>query len=193
MALQLCVPAGMIGFNHAYKALAERYGSLCKFPVSTVVYTGDYGGEVEPSLSFDIAMPGNSSDYDFFTETGELESAKPYAVISTGSDGFAVMSLTEERPDTDTYVKSIENLYSFEFPANTMEIKGPTYKNSVSFAQGDAEYSRRFWGPLLYLFDEAYLEAYVYKGRVYVKEIYVDGVAIESKLAEVMEKPEFPS
>ena len=160
--IQICVPVGMITYHKIDSNLAEAKGEKFRFVIDRLSYSH------EGKLYFVI------------NSRSEWKWEDKYAEIEVAEDGFVNLILTDNKPEGNYYITSSSE-YNFEFPID--EIDTEYYENIYSM-----ELHRYYDYNEFGYYDEAYLEAYVYKGRVGAPEIYIDGMEADEYLAILDEK-----
>ena len=164
--IQICVPVGMIVYQKIDSNLAEAKGEKFRFALSHLSYS-------------------NQGKLSFVVDTkSERKMERLYAEIEVSDDGFVKLNLTDNKPENNHYIKSASE-YKFKFPIN--EIDTGYYDNvySMIFYNTNSDYD---YNPTIGYCKEAYLEAYVYKGRVDGAKIYIDGLAAEEYLSILNDK-----
>ena len=155
--IQICVPVGMIIYNRIDSTLPETKGEKFRFHVENIFY-------IDGHVYF------NTKEY-------QHSSAKTiYAEVNVDDDGYADLYLEKKRPDGDFYVKS-RYKDSFSFPIPYVITKDYPFI-------GERNFSKNYWDTYTptgvdSYYTEAYLEAYVYKGRVGNAVLYIDGLEAE--------------
>ena len=160
--IQICVPVGMIVYQKIDSNLARAKGEKFMFVIDRLSYSHD------GKLHFDINRRSEWKWEDAFAE------------IEVAEDGFANLILTDDKPKSKYYIKS-SSPYTFEFPID--EIDTDAYENIYSM-ELNKYYDYNEFG----YYNEAYLEAYVYKGRVDAVKIYIDGMEADEYLKKLDEK-----
>ena len=163
IVLQLSVAAGMIASVFVSDSYTEKYGTEYKFKVS-YFWTDEDGW-----LHCDLAANGL---YSFRNER--------YSVVSVGSDGYAMITKTEEKPETSSYIKNRAAGYSI--PEKCVYVKGLTIPEQATQPQTYEEYLEN--GPIVPEYPEAYIVAYIYNGRISVKNMYIDSVPVEEYFSQ---------
>lgn len=163
--VQICVPVGLIIYHKIDSTLAETKGEKFRFHIDYLSYS------IEGKLFFDVD-----------TKTQWMWE-HIYADIEIDEEGYAIFNLSKEKPDSNYYIKSSQPK-EFYFPVT--DIKTDTYDHlySMTFNKDYSDYD--YYTPLGY-YKEAYLEAYVYKGRVGAPKIYIDGMEAEEFLSNLNE------
>ena len=162
--IQICVPVGMITYHKIDSNLAEAKGEKFRIDISHLTY--------------------HSNGILFF----DVEARNPwkwgciYAEIEVAEDGYVTLNYSEKKPKGNYYIKSSEHK-DFYFPLT--EIKTDSYDHlyDITFNKKYSDYFSSINGVENFYFKEAYLEAYVYKGRVGAPKVYIDGVEADKYLA----------
>ena len=166
IVLQLCVPAGMIAYKTAETNAITENGELVKIKISSMTYT-------EGVVEFDIIT------YD---DWGNF-----YAEIQETDTIYAKLVLRETKPEGDFYIKSNDK-YEFDFPVRKIKTEDFSNLEYIYFIEKTGNES--WWDKIIAfheLYDYAYLEAYVYKGKVVPVAVYVNGVEINTYLSRLNE------
>lgn len=157
---QILVPVGMTSYKSITNEQTCQKGETFKFYLNYIVYN-------DGSIKFEVAQP-----YPWGAK---------YVSLKTDENGYAEFELLVEKPEGDNYIKN-PGRYSFVFPVDEIETrKYENIRGSIRF------YSMADYGYLNneYYFEEAYLEAYVYKGNVVPACIYVDGMPLDEQLEQI--------
>ncbi|NLA76280.1 MAG: hypothetical protein GX851_00355 [Clostridiales bacterium] len=173
--LQLCVPSGMIGANVIHQTNIINRGTLYKFKLESVHYEGYNASENKITFTIDNSAKKYRKRY-----------FEIYAEISEGDDGYALMSMTEDKPRTKSYIKS-SYAHEFFFPEAYLNAENYSGLEYCTFSKEGKDIfiiSNTFFEDQI-RFKEAYAEIYVYKGDVSVKEIYIDGVPVDIVLSRL--------
>ena len=167
--IQICVPAGMIVYNTIDTNIAQAKGEKFRFRVDNISCWRD--GYIHFSVSSITWNPGKAI----------------YADIEVDADGYAHLNLTETKPLHNNYVKSSAK-DSFYFPVDYVRTKEYPNIDYMLFYQN---YSDTYTPTGIdHYYNEAYLEAYVYKGRVGNLILYIDGLEAEEYFSNLNAKIE---
>lgn len=107
-----------------------------------------------------------------------------YAIVENDSEGFAVMTRSKGRPACVNYVESKGD--SFYFPVSSIKtdiFEGKLKMLTMYDEEWYVESGLDGWKETS--FEDAYLEAYVYKGDVVPIAVYVEGMPLEEFVAEL--------
>lgn len=167
--IQICVPVGMIVYNRIDSTLAETKGEKFRFRVENIIY--DNGGYVH----FNTKEYNHTSDITI------------YAEVKVDDNGYADLYLTKKRPDSDYYVKS-QYKDGFYFPVPFVITKDYPFIGHRDFYKNHSDTYTPTGVDNYY--NEAYIEAYVYKGRVGKLVLYIDGLEAEEYFANLNAKLE---
>ncbi len=152
--IQISVPVGMIIYQKIDSNLAETKGEKFRFYIDRLSYSH------EGKLFFDVERKS-----PWMWE-------HTYAEIEVDEYGYAKLPLTDKKPNGNNYIKS-SYPNEFEFPINEVDTDFYEYLYSMDLHKDYSEYD--YNTPFGY-YKEAYLEAYVYKGRVGSPKVYIDGI-----------------
>ena len=166
--IQICIPVGMIIYNKIDSTLPETKGEKFRFHVENIFY-------IDGHVHFNIKEYQHSSAKTI------------YAEVKVDDDGYADLYLAKKRPDGNYYVKS-QYKDSFSFPVSYVKT------NDYPFI-GDRDFYKNYWDDYTPTgvdgyYTEAYLEAYVYKGRVGKPVLYIDGLEAEEYFSNLNAKIE---
>ena len=165
--IQICVPVGMITYNAIDSNIAEAMGEKFRFRVDNIRCLND--GYIHFSVSSIIWNPGKTI----------------YADTEVDADGYVTLNLTEIRPEHNNYVKSSDRDV-FYFPIDYVRTK--EYPN-IDYFQLYKNYSDTYTPTGIdHYYNEAYLEAYVYKGRIGKLVLYIDGLEAEEYFSNLNAK-----
>lgn len=167
IVLQLCVPAGMIAYKTAETNTIIENGELFKFKIDSMDYN-------DGKLEIDI---------DTFDDWGNL-----YAEVQTSITGYAELILTETKPQGSIYIKSSDK-YEFDFPVDV--IKTDKFSNLDHIYLFQKKGDEKWWDYALSyreIYNIAYLEAYVYEGKVVPVGVYINGVKANTYLSRMNEE-----
>lgn len=165
IALQLCTIAGMIALNGVTADIAYKKGTQCKFEITHMWYNNS-NGELHTYTEYGI---------DYFA--AEYEEAQ-YLRVEESTDSFSVLRPCVDKPKGSAYV-DIDMLYNENDPSdlNLGIIDGLQWCSFSKKSDDDywlTDEDRTF--------ESAWMEAYAYNGKLYAKNVYVDGVAITEYL-----------
>ncbi len=170
LVVQLLVPICMVIGYSVTDARTIAKGELFNFEISNMLIDGD-------RLYFTLAEEVRH----IYSEYGAYEK------IHVDANGFAVIELTNKKPDTTSYIKSHGNKL-FDFPDCQIDLNGimlPTHTIWMEKMSEEStgimpenklgvlivnEYSSDFY------YRKAYAKVYVFNGHVSVKDVYIDGV-----------------
>lgn len=159
--IQICVPIGMITYQKIDSNLAEAKGEKFRFYIDYLSYSP------QGKLYFDV---DTRSPWKWDHTYGEIE---------VDEEGYAKLILAEKKPKRVYYIKSAYP-HEFEFPVSEIDTDSYVYLYGMDFQKDYSDYD--YNTPFGY-YKEAYLEAYVYKGRVGNPKIYIDGMEADEYLA----------
>lgn len=160
--IQICVPVGMITYQKFDSNLAEAKGEKFRFHIDHLSYS-----------------PQGKLYFDVDTRDMEWEWEQTYAEIEIDEDSFAKLVLKDKKPRINYYIRSSDPYY-FTFPISEIDTDSYVYLYGMDFQKDYSDYD--YNTPFGY-YKEAYLEAYVYKGRVGSPKIYIDGMEAYEYLA----------
>lgn len=166
LVVQLFVPAVMITCRYMEQHIAEENGEMFTFSVTQMSYYNS---------SFHFRMI--------------LNTRNNYLVPEVFTDGIAYFKSYDEKPDTDTYIDcSMRDYRTSEYGVSFPDIYIVTddYRNLefVEFMRHHY-YEDEKSGYVYY--DECLVEAYVYKGKLFVSAVYIDGVDAKEYLSNLNE------
>ncbi len=165
MVIQLCVPIGMVAFEVIENNTIIKNGLCVKLELESFSYSNG-------KLHFDLP-----SDYEWGTKYAQL--------VHNGTTGYYEIQSTKGKPEGDFYIKSDDFDY-FEFPINSIEVSKYENLDYVHFVKENEDDD--WWDKLLHnQFRRAYLEAYVYKGKVIPVAVFIDGVDADTYLERLNE------
>lgn len=164
--IQICVPVGLITYHKIDSNLAEAKGEKFRFYIDNLSY-----------------HPGSDNGILFFAveERTPWEWDRIYADIEVDEEGYAILNYSEKKPKGDYYIKSSEHK-DFYFPITSVITKTYDHLYVMTFNKNYSDY----YTPFGY-YNEAYLEAYVYKGRVGALKVYIDGMEADEFLSNLNE------
>ena len=165
--IQICVPVGMLTYHTIDTNIAEAKGEKFRFRVDNISCWRD--GYIHFSVSSIIWNPGKAV----------------YGNIIVDEEGYATLDITETKPEHNNYVKSSAK-DSFYFPVDYVRTKEYPNIDYMLFYQN---YSDTYTPTGIdHYYNEAYLEAYVYKGRVGNLILYIDGLEAEEYFSNLNTK-----
>ncbi len=167
IVLQLCVPVGMIVYKTAETNAITENGELVKFKISSMTYS-------KGAVEIDIITYNDWGNY--------------YAEIEKTDTGYADLVLTDVKPEGDIYVKSNDK-YEFDFPVHQIKTENFSKLEYVYLIQKTG--NEDWWDKIIAnheLYSSAYLEAYVYKGKVVPVGVYINGIDINIYLSRLNEE-----
>lgn len=168
MFIQICVPVGLITYQKIDSNLAEAKGEKFRFYIDNLSY-----------------HPGPNNGILFFA----VETRTPwkwdciYADIEVDEEGYVILNYSEKKPKGDYYIKSSEHK-DFYFPIDEVKTNSYEHLYEMYFNKDYSDYD--YYTPFGY-YKEAYLEAYVYKGRVGAPKVYIDGMEADEFLSDLNE------
>lgn len=164
---QLCIPTGMVVWEVTENNRIVKNGLCVKLELESFSYSNGKLHLDTPPLPDD----GWNMQY------AEL--------VHNAATGYYELQLISNKPTHDFYIKSSQKTY-FEFPAN--KIKVDKFEN-LDYLLFFKENEDDDWvDKLLYnQFKRAYLEAYVYKGKVIPVAVYIDGKEADEYLNRLNE------
>lgn len=172
--IQLCVPAGMIISSFAVSSQAEKYGTEYKIPLGYISLDEKNNG----FLYYDVYSCG----YGF----------EPYLSVSEGKDGLAVLTPVEDEPEGSSYIKKKRNSgYSYIFPTDRIHVGRLKHTDELwlrylpDLIDDLGEDDKWVYDGDIVYYSEAYLLAYVYNGKLSVKDVYIDGLPAKQFLAQI--------
>lgn len=158
--IQLSVPVGFLIYKAVEINLVKEKGELYTFSTYSPIFRKN-----RLYLRLDIFGP-----------------TRQYVVFSKDAEGNTFIEHSETKPDTDTYIDRYSNGYqtsdfSVEFPE--ISFRTGYYKNLdyLYFVKkmSYASYQDNPPENTVY-YEDITAQVYIYKGRIYVNEIYIDGV-----------------
>lgn len=160
--IQICVPVGLITCYKIDSNLAEAKGEKFRFYIDNLSY-----------------HPGPNNGILFFAveERTPWEWGRIYANIEVDEEGYVILNYSEKKPKGDYYIKSSEHK-DFYFPITSVITDTYDHLYDMTFTKSYSDY----YIPFGY-YKEAYLEAYVYKGRVGAPKVYIDGMEADEYLS----------
>lgn len=168
MLVQICVPVGLITYHKIDSNLAEAKGEKFRFDIGYLSY---YSNGL---LFFDVE------------ERTPWEWGCIYAEIEVAEDGYVTLNYSEMKPKGNYYIKSSEHK-DFYFPITEIKTDSFEHLYDITFNKKYSDYFSSITGVENFYFKEAYLEAYVYKGRVGAPKIYIDGIEANEYLSMLNE------
>ena len=165
--IQICVPVGMITYQKIDRNLAEAKGEKFRFYIDNLSY-----------------HPGPNNGILFFAveERTPWEWGCIYTDIEVDEDGYVILNYSEKKPKGNYYIRSSEHK-DFYFPITSVITATYDHLYDMTFNKNYSDY----YTPFGY-YNEAYLEAYVYKGRVGAPKVYIDGMEADEYLSMLNEK-----
>ena len=160
--IQLCVPAGMIISTFAVSSQAEKYGTEYKIPLDYISFNEDNG-----------FLHYNTYGYRY----------EPYISVSEGVDGFAVLTSVSEEPENSSYIKNKKSGYSYQFPVDRIHVGKLKRADKLWLLDERNEDDERWYEGTIAYYSKAYLQAYVYNGKISVKDVFIDGVPAKQFIA----------
>ena len=179
--VQIAVPVGLLIHKSTEINNIKKYGQLCTFKGYNAYC---YNGEIRVSIHI-------------FGQT------KQFAVVRQDENGQSYFEHYDEKPENPVYIdRDIKDYETVDFRVSfpMVAIKAANYKDvrdlyfeHRSNAGTDSEtkviIDENGSIPLgCIYYDELTVDAYVWKGRIYVEEIYVDGVEIETVLENLINR-----
>lgn len=176
IVIQLCVPAGMILSSFTVSSKTEKYGTEYRIPVDYMSFNEGNG------FLYYSVNPGTNGAFNY---TG-----KPYTSLSEGEDGFAVLESVYEAPENSSYIKNKKNGNIYSFPASRIYVGKLKYADGLWLVdkrdvEDDEWYENWLDDETVTYYSEVYLLAYVYNGKVSVKDVYIDGVPAKEFFAQI--------
>lgn len=166
--IQICVPVGMITYQKIDSNLAEAKGEKFRFYIDSLSY--------HPG-------PNNGILFFYIEERTPWEWGCIYADIEVDEEGYAILNYSEKKPKGDYYIKSSEHK-DFYFPITEIITESYYHLYNIELQKDYSDYD--YNTPFGY-YKDAYLEAYVYKGRVGAPKIYIDGMEADEYLSMLNE------
>ncbi len=158
--IQIAIPLGMLIYKAVEINLIKTQGEFHTFSGYSPRY---YNGRLTVSLH--VFGPN-----------------KQYVTIATDPDGIKYYEHSEEKPGTPFYIDRYAGYYATnDFGVNFPEVYLVTenYDNisSIYFNKilSFNSYTEEPPEDVAY-YEEATIDAYIYKGKIYVTEIYIDGI-----------------
>ena len=155
---QILLPVAMITYDDISDRYTTEKGEIYRFPLEQIVCT--------------------ENDVRFSVRNTSVWSVK-YAVVENDADGMAVMTRSKSKPAGVNYIESKGKSFYFDFPVDKIETDAFSGKQMLTLYDEEWYVESGLKGFNEACFDEAYLEAYVYKGDVVPVAIYVEGVPLE--------------
>lgn len=167
MFAQICVPVGLITYQKIDSNLAEAKGEKFRFYIDNLSY-----------------HPGPNNGILFFAveERTPWELGCIYADIEVDEEGFAILNYSEKKPKGNYYIKSSEHK-DFYFPIDEVKTNSYEHLYEMHFNKKYSDFYVSVPGIEKFYYEEAYLEAYVYKGRVGAPKVYIDGMEADEFLS----------
>lgn len=109
---------------------------------------------------------------------------KKYAEISTGEEGFAVLSLTNTKPDGNSYIEREKGNLFFSMPSFEYRTDDYSRLKKINFTDLHGQFSIDGGGFIDVGKDEIYMSARVYKGKITPLGFYCDGLRVEDILSD---------
>lgn len=163
IVIQLCVPLGMVMSTVAASSKAEKYGTEYKIRLSYIRYDIKHG----------------AINYDYYL--GYLYSQ--YFTVSEGEEGFAELTPVSEKPEHSSYLEFEKSGYHYVFPSNRFYVGKLKNVNALWLDDSQEEDFMTPYNEFVAHYTEAYLDCYVYNGKISVKELYIDGVPAKEFIA----------
>ncbi len=120
--------------------------------------------------------------------------SKQYVIINTDENGKIVYTNSDEEPDVSNYINRYADSYKTkDFGVSFPEVYITTdnYDNlqNINFNKKFSlnNHTQETNGNAVF-FDEVTVDAYVYNGKIYIEDIYIDGIASETYLKQLNEK-----
>lgn len=158
--IQLCVPFGMIISSFATSSRAEKYGTEYKIPLDSISLDGENG-----FLFYNV--------YHF----------EPYISVTEGEDGFAVLTPVYEKPEGSSYIKNKKIGYDYhQFPADRFHVGRLKHIDKLWLVD-DRNDDEWWYERNVAYYSEAYFQAYVYNGKISVKDVFIDGIPAKQFIA----------
>lgn len=174
----LCIQLAFITFLSAYnpiKNLVTRtFGTEYTFEVENLAYYGNFIDDMELHCQIKTEIPDY---YDHALVNGK------YGIIETDKNGLSRLSVTtDQKPEGNNYIKSKgDAIFYFTSPYMTLEYEifelGETIDPPLFIRENLTTSSE---------YDIAAV-AYIFKGRILLKEILVNGVEISEFLTNQKE------
>lgn len=164
IVIQLCVPLGMVMSTVAVASQAEKHGTEYKIRVINIRYDKKHG-----AINYDLGYWLHDK----------------YLTVSQGEDGFAVLS-GSEKPENSSYLEGEELAYSYKYPAPRFYVGKLKNLNDLWLSDDPLEEDCMTpYNEFVAHYTEAYLDCYVYNGKISVKELYIDGVPAKEFIANI--------
>ena len=171
IVIQLCVPVYMIVNVFAASYQAEKYGTEYKIPLDHIAVDEESG-----FLYFSVRYYADESYYNYMHE--------PYTSLTEGEDGFAVVKPVYDKPAHSSYIKNKKDGYAYIFPADRISVGKPKYTDALWLLDEFNEDDDQWYSGTIVYYSEAYLQAYVYNGKISVKNVYIDGIPANQFIAQ---------
>lgn len=172
ITVQIATPLGMLIFKSAETAEIKEQGEIYSFSAFLPYYD-------ENRLSARIWTTGASEQY---------------VIITTDEKGFAVYTNSKEKPDVTNYIdRYAESSKTKDFGVNFPEVYITTdkYENlqDIHFEMktSNKNNSQQINGNTVY-YENITVESYVYNGKMYINNIYIDGIDSETYLKTLNDK-----
>lgn len=164
MLVQLFIPAGLIMYQNSSEETTQTKGEIFIFEIHNIAYSNK-------KLTFNVKLPYGIAD-------------NRYLIAENNGGDFSTLTYTNEKPETEYYIKSDERGF-FSFPVN--HITTDEYKNletAIFFKLTEPdEYTEADEG--FVYFTEAYMYAYVYKGKISISKVFIDGIEAKEYLQQL--------
>lgn len=169
--IQICVPVGLITYHKIDSNLAEAKGEKFRFYIDNLSY-----------------LPGPNNGILWFSveERTPWEWGCIYTDIEVDEDGYVILNYSEKKPKDNYYIKSSEHK-DFYFPITSVITETYDHLYDMHFNKKYSDIYVSTPGIENFYYEEAYLEAYVYKGRVGAPKVYIDGMEADEFLSHLNE------
>lgn len=168
IVIQIAVPVGFLIYKTVEISIVRTKGELYTFSTYSPIFKKN---RLETKL-------------DIFGPT------RQYVVFSKDAEGNTVIEHSTTKPDSDIYIdryseKYHTNGFSVEFPY--ISLRTDYYKNIeyLIFIKTTEDESYTEASAKTVYYKDITAEVYIYKGRIYINEIYIDGVDSETFMKEL--------
>ena len=169
IALQLLFSVRTAYLRDANAREAKKHGTLYSFEIESLSYS------TNSDLSYTVECSKLFSGYV------HRYNGTAYVAVSEGEEGFADMVQCFGAPEGSSYI-DIDEHGNFSFPANSIDVGIISGFSNAFFVKENSYYSDN---PNNIVFKSAWLEAYVYNGKVFPVEVYIDSVTAREYITQL--------
>lgn len=167
--IQIAAPVVMIGYRYAEQHVAEKNGEMYTFSATQLSYYNN-------SLHFRLIM----------------NTLNRYLVPEVYDDGLAYFRSYDNKPDTDSYIDRTllsyrTSEYGVSFPDIYIVTEDYSNLEFVEFMRH--HYYENEQSGYVY-FENCTVDAYIYKGKMFISQVYIDGVEANEFLSRLNEQYE---